>query len=525
MSGNNKNTTHYSSLDIQKYLRGELSAPEMNALEKAALEDPFLADAIEGIGNSYSLTGEKSFEDGLDDLKKRLDEKIAHKNEKAPIPLRRPLWMAAASVLLLAGLGTTAYFVFNKTKGPAALADQESKNAPAATPSASASDSSVMTIPDTTPVPAEGKNAAPASAKKSSKTSSSLSDTPPKAKAAAPAPAPDEPAQLQRESIAETRLRDTVSVAMDQREEKVRKERMSAAALRAAHAPAKTDNENYVASNTDNRLQKNALAQSNHGPRYNSNQLNNNVAGNSRFSSSMFPKDSITVSNNGPVTYNKDLAKNMYYETDKYLFTGKVIDENNLPITGATLFLADQPGLSTVSDNMGLFHLNVRKKDTAFRLVVNSVGYESASMELNTDNIAGNIIQLKPHRNSLDEVVVVGYGSQKKTQISGFASPAGAGDSASAPKIIARNVQPAGGWQDYKDWLGKNWRAAGPDSARKGKETLSFSVNKNGSLSNFTIERSISPARDSVITSLIRQGPSWILRKGKKGRVTVTVSN
>jgi len=36
--------------DINKYLRGELTPAEMNALEKKALNDPFLADALEGVG-------------------------------------------------------------------------------------------------------------------------------------------------------------------------------------------------------------------------------------------------------------------------------------------------------------------------------------------------------------------------------------------------------------------------------------------------------------------------------------------
>ena len=44
-----KNNTHYSAEYIRKYLDGELPDPEMQALEKAALEDPFLADAIEGL--------------------------------------------------------------------------------------------------------------------------------------------------------------------------------------------------------------------------------------------------------------------------------------------------------------------------------------------------------------------------------------------------------------------------------------------------------------------------------------------
>ena len=35
--------------DIEKYLRGELSPAEMHALEKEALKDPFLAEALEGV--------------------------------------------------------------------------------------------------------------------------------------------------------------------------------------------------------------------------------------------------------------------------------------------------------------------------------------------------------------------------------------------------------------------------------------------------------------------------------------------
>ncbi|MBT1686614.1 hypothetical protein [Dawidia soli] len=34
--------------DIERYLNGELSPAEMHALEKKALYDPFLADALEG---------------------------------------------------------------------------------------------------------------------------------------------------------------------------------------------------------------------------------------------------------------------------------------------------------------------------------------------------------------------------------------------------------------------------------------------------------------------------------------------
>ena len=47
-----KRNIPYSAEDIRKYLDGRLSDPEMQAMEKAALDDPFLADAIEGYEES-----------------------------------------------------------------------------------------------------------------------------------------------------------------------------------------------------------------------------------------------------------------------------------------------------------------------------------------------------------------------------------------------------------------------------------------------------------------------------------------
>ena len=43
-----KNIINYTAADIEKYWKGKLSAAEMHAMEKAAMEDPFLSDALEG---------------------------------------------------------------------------------------------------------------------------------------------------------------------------------------------------------------------------------------------------------------------------------------------------------------------------------------------------------------------------------------------------------------------------------------------------------------------------------------------
>ena len=50
---NDNNIKKFTASDIEKYHKGQLSAKERHDLEKAALDDPFLADALEG----YSTAG------------------------------------------------------------------------------------------------------------------------------------------------------------------------------------------------------------------------------------------------------------------------------------------------------------------------------------------------------------------------------------------------------------------------------------------------------------------------------------
>ena len=63
-----KNIINYTATDIEKYWNGKLSPAEMHSIEKAAMDDPFLADALEGYKNA-SLAD-------LDSLKERLDKRI-----------------------------------------------------------------------------------------------------------------------------------------------------------------------------------------------------------------------------------------------------------------------------------------------------------------------------------------------------------------------------------------------------------------------------------------------------------------
>ena len=49
MSQSADHSKNYTSADIQQYLDGKMDAAEMHAFEKALMDDPFLADAMEGL--------------------------------------------------------------------------------------------------------------------------------------------------------------------------------------------------------------------------------------------------------------------------------------------------------------------------------------------------------------------------------------------------------------------------------------------------------------------------------------------
>ncbi len=96
----------YTAEDIRRYLQGEMPEAEMHALEKAALDDPMLADAIEGFQASLAAQGEMKTQQDVEELNRTFAERY-HKT-----PVRKfPVWQvaAAAVVIIIAGVVTFNY--------------------------------------------------------------------------------------------------------------------------------------------------------------------------------------------------------------------------------------------------------------------------------------------------------------------------------------------------------------------------------------------------------------------------------
>ncbi|MEQ9307467.1 MAG: SusC/RagA family TonB-linked outer membrane protein, partial [Marinoscillum sp.] len=99
--------------------------------------------------------------------------------------------------------------------------------------------------------------------------------------------------------------------------------------------------------------------------------------------------------------------------------SGKVVDEIGEPLPGATIMIKGST-TGTVTDLSGTFELNASPGDI---MIVTFVGYlaEEVTVGANTDYT----IALEPDISSLEEVVVVGYGTQRKSDLTGSVASVG----------------------------------------------------------------------------------------------------
>ncbi|HEY5370443.1 MAG TPA: hypothetical protein VIJ75_15780 [Hanamia sp.] len=122
-----ENNKKYNAIDFALYHSGAMPPDEMHALEKAALEDPFLADALEGY--AFSKDPEKE----LDEIRKRLDEKRKQSKVFSISSISSgSWWKIAAMFILFAGIGYFFYATNSRKENSLAVKETvEKKETPA----------------------------------------------------------------------------------------------------------------------------------------------------------------------------------------------------------------------------------------------------------------------------------------------------------------------------------------------------------------------------------------------------------
>ena len=103
----------------------------------------------------------------------------------------------------------------------------------------------------------------------------------------------------------------------------------------------------------------------------------------------------------------------MYVQAQDLVVHGTVNDDGGLPVAGATVLLKNTSN-GTYTDFDGKFELEVPSDGT---LVISYIGFVTVEVQVNgQDSITVNLVT---DLQSLEEVVVVGYGTQKKSVVTG----------------------------------------------------------------------------------------------------------
>ncbi len=110
------------------------------------------------------------------------------------------------------------------------------------------------------------------------------------------------------------------------------------------------------------------------------------------------------------------------------VISGKVTSSNAEPIPGVSVFVKGTPSNGTQSDATGTFKLNV--PENAKVLVFSFIGYKTKEIPITSSNI--NAV-LEDEASSLNEIVVVGYGTQNRRDVTGSIAKITAADIKDVP--------------------------------------------------------------------------------------------
>ena len=114
--------------------------------------------------------------------------------------------------------------------------------------------------------------------------------------------------------------------------------------------------------------------------------------------------------------------------------TGTVMNENGELLTGVTvkaINIQSKESFSTVTNEKGLFSFPGLKVGNSYSLHASYIGYEMNGESTISPTQNGNnsvLIRLQPSNNALNEVVVIGYGTQTRETVTGAISTVRAKD-------------------------------------------------------------------------------------------------
>ena len=182
------------------------------------------------------------------------------------------------------------------------------------------------------------------------------------------------------------------------------------------------------------------------------------------------------------------------------IIQGKVTDEKGEPIIGASVAYKGT-NIGTITNMNGEFSLV--KKEGKKQLTAQFIGYDPVEIPVDTSQTM--LIAMNENKQTLNEVVVVGYGTNKNKKSTTVVTAKEQADKDITP-------QPVIGKRKYQKYLKENLvRPTDEKCAQvKGKEVLTFLVNKEGRPFYIKVKESLCESSDKEAIRLIQEGPDWI---------------
>ena len=435
MADNNQHII-YTAENIEQYFSGKLLPEQMHAMEKAALDDPFLADAMEG----YEALRNQPWQQALNAAREKIATR-ANARQPARVVVFFRWWKTAAAVLLIA-VGVGIVYFFNRTlpvnKEPADIA-------------AVTNDTTNQTLAENGTVSSQVKKEDSASRVVVIKENNNLliaQATP--LKVAGNKDTPEIAGELADKHIA--------TLDADDRKQVEDKESVAAASTPAMPAScnlAKASTEAY----------KNDAA----------------------------PVNKAIVNSNAITLNNR--------------FTATVTAPDNTPLPFANVLVINE-NVGTYADAKGKFKLVAA--DSVLNVRIRAAGYISKVYPIKSGS-ADNRIVLSEQEVAAKDIVQF---KNKKT--------AGAMPKMTVQLDTLLNVAPEDGWDNYDTYLSNNFSPA-IDKNIHGEVEVHFDVQKDGSLSNVSIAKSLCAACDQEALRLVKEGPQWKVKNGNKDKGKVKV--
>jgi hypothetical protein len=476
----------YNAEDIRRYVAGELSRAEMHAIEKAALDDPFLSDAIEGYGDGIKKEGAESIDLARKQLQYELGERIreSRRNQSPVVVFRR--WQVAVAAAVIITTGILGYLAYeDKTNNPVLSANESFKRTIPGAPQAV--DSAIQSIAadsanhfklsdmDSVAIPAPANAQAKTKRDQSADKAEDFTNKAARDEALVEAQNQQETSESERKYI-DTRSRKQAEVSIQ------------------SDAPV-TDTSRDLASTDAGRTKAVVISRA-----------TNNEVLNDSFQRTGPPNVVASLEGRAAgvsVTRGRGRGTNAKRPN---LFRGRILTPGDQPLSNAVLKNV-KTNEAFMTDNNGNFYIPAA--DSVIQVDVSLVGHQSQRFTLGS-NEALNRLVISPDDIQLSEVAVSGYATEKKLSKTNSASD------------TLYNAAPEGGWQAFAAYIAAS-KSASLTTIPPLVVELTFSVSRNGKLSDFNIRRSVSPAHDQEAIRLIKNGPKWKVTKGRKAFVRLNV--